>query len=95
MIDDEGRIHLTDFSTGKYLENDLVTDDHSFHGPWGYGPEGFTGEDYSYNADVPYYALEFATLASSLPKNDDGKRNDPYMVLRRKTKKTMSYPDLV
>jgi len=56
MIDDEGKIYLTDFGTGKYLKNDMVTDNHHDHGPWGYGPEAWTGEDYSYKADIPYYA---------------------------------------
>lgn len=65
-IDSEGKIYLMDFGTGLYLENDIVEDgmDKGCHGPWGFGPEGYTGEDYTYNADVPYYGKEFAWLAS-------------------------------
>lgn len=71
-----------DFGTGKYLENDMVTDDHGCHGPWGYGPEACLGKDYSYNADVPYMGREFAQLASYC--GDD--TYDPFHVLYGKEK---------
>jgi serine/threonine protein kinase len=64
MIDDEGKIYLTDFGTGKYLENDMVTDNHTGHSSWCYGPEAFTGEDYSYKADIPSYGKGFAQIVS-------------------------------
>jgi len=76
MIDDEGKIYLTDFGGGKYLKNDMVTDGHGIHGTWGYGPEGYTGEDYSYKADIPSYGKDFAWMAS-FPE-DGGKGYDPY-----------------
>jgi len=82
MIDSEGQIYLMDFGTGQYLENDLVTKNRRFHGPWGYGPEALLGEDYSYNADVPYYGKEFAWLASC----DDNRGHDPFHVLIGKDK---------
>jgi serine/threonine protein kinase len=74
MIDDDGKITLTDFGNGAYLENDMVTENHDCHGPWGYGPEGYTGEDYSYKADIPCYGREFAALASPTG-------HDPYETL--------------
>jgi serine/threonine protein kinase len=81
MIDPEGKIYLMDFGTGLYLENDIVTEGHDkeTHGPWGFGPEGYTGVDYTYNADVPYYGKEFAWLASI--NTGEGRDLCPYQAL--------------
>jgi len=74
----------------------MVTDDHDCHGPWGYGPEGYTGEDYSYKADIPYYGNGFAELACYSGQNpyqaligkDDAFKNGWYAA-------TLIFKDLV